>query len=337
MKAQSINASDINLAGCSRVHRRQRLRRQGEPLRDRRQSTGRSSCRKGELREWNTNKKRLGCWQKRGGNGWACEGYVTGLHFDDWEGIWSYQSFFWLWNILEPSQNEQLSLQSSWEDLWWETWLNPGKTEVDNHISLHLSVHISFLCMHIHFNGHGSLSFLLSLSLSIYIYVYWLLRIVSFACSSIHTCDYSLYMSRYFYQSIHTYESSSFQTWRSLHLQGRFKSWEAWLCCRSQRRSRHPMARGMQATKGWCNCCKGTGFSQLRLKWDSLRWSKGGHIFRMSLKDEGQRLVAWFAKWWISNNVNASTSLVSCRLSEHFSTLLFSHLLCTDWFSDWDY
>lgn len=175
------------------------------------------------------------------------------------------------------------------------------------------------------------------LSCSLSLYVYWLLRIVSFACSSIHTCDYSLYMSRHFYQSIHTYESSSFQTWRSLHLQGRFKSWEAWLCCRSQRRSRHPMARGMQATKGWCNCCKGTGFSQLRLKWDSLRGSKGGHIFRMRLKDEGQRLVAWFAKWWISNNVNASTSLVSCRLSEHFSTLLFSHLLCTDWFSDWDY
>lgn len=181
------------------------------------------------------------------------------------------------------------------------------------------------------------IAFFLALSFSLYIcIIYWLLWIVSFACSSIHMCDYSLFLCLDIFINPHLYQSSSFQT-RSLHLQGPFKSWEAWLCCRGQRRSRHPMARGMQAAKGWCNCCKGTGFSQLRLKWDSLRGSKGGHIFRMSLKDEGQRLVAWFAKWWISNNVNASTSLVSCRLSEHFSTLLFSRLLCTDRFSDWDY
>lgn len=34
----------------------------------------------------------------------------------------------------------------------------------------------------------------LSCSLSLSLYVYWLLRIVSFACSSIHMCDYILFL-----------------------------------------------------------------------------------------------------------------------------------------------
>ncbi len=130
---------------------------------------------------------------------------------------------------------------------------------------------------------------------------------------------------------LYLYQPSSFQIWS---LQGRFKSWEAWLCCRGQRRSRHPMARGMQAAKGWCNCCKGKGFSQLRLQWEDqrevtfLEWAERWGLKLSARLQNGGYTTMWILEqvWFPAEFLNTSATS-----AHHFSLIYFVRIDLVGW------